>query len=97
MKQISLILSAVIVALLFFAPSSGQAVTTDREAVVRAMIERSRLLDDIHFRVPLGFYDEYLRDRAGVEPRYKKFPPPVSMIAEDGIYTLTGGKSGKSD
>ncbi|HUS47227.1 MAG TPA: hypothetical protein VM098_03850 [Phycisphaerae bacterium] len=55
---------------------------------------RSRLLDDVQVRVPVGLYEQYLRDK--LQPQKKKeTPAPVAIIAEEGAYAITGDKGGK--
>jgi len=56
-------------------------------AVVSALLERSRLLQDIYFRIPLPLWRRYIRETAagpGVA-----LPPPVPMIAQEGLYHLS--------
>ena len=60
-----------------------------REAVVREMLERSRLLEDVQFKVPLPLWRRYVRETAAGAPA--RVPAPVPMIAEEGLYQLTVG------
>lgn len=56
-----------------------------REAVVQSLLDRSRLLDDVHFRVVRSVYEGFvratLRPQAGI-------PAPVPLIAAEGVYAL---------
>lgn len=62
----------------------GDAVQS-REAVIRELIARSRLLEDAHFRVARPVWEQYVREAI----RPPEVVPPVPMIAEEGVYTLT--------
>ena len=77
-------LAFAIIATLASATLSGEA--EDREAMVRALLERSRLLQDTNFRVPRSVYEQYVRESlqpAGVEAA------PVPLIPEEGVYALS--------
>ncbi|MGB2823670.1 MAG: secretin N-terminal domain-containing protein, partial [Phycisphaerae bacterium] len=63
-----------------------------RDEVVRALLERSRLLQDVRFNIPGSLYREYLRITSGGEAM---FPPPVASIAESGRYHLTLDEAGR--
>ena len=59
----------------------------DRAAMVQAMLDRSRLLDDVHFTVPIHTWRDYLRARdeaAGIVE-----PPPVASILSEAEYHVT--------
>ena len=58
-----------------------------RDAFVQALLDRSRLLEDVHFGVPVAVYRQFLRDRAGAGP--EPAAAPVPWIAESGTYQLT--------
>jgi len=59
----------------------------DREAVIRALQQRSRLLEDVHFRIPIAVYRNYVRSQLGApEPAH---PAPVAWVAEGARYRLT--------
>ncbi len=60
---------------------------TVRAAVVREMLDQSRLLDDAAFTIPLDYWKEFLRDQA--EAHGVAQPPPVPLIAEAGEYHLS--------
>ena len=51
----------------------------DRAAVVRELLSRSRLLEDIHFRVPVAVWERYAREK---EAGLATVPPPAAMIAD---------------
>jgi hypothetical protein len=58
----------------------------DREAAVRELLDRSRLLGDTHFTVPIGLWKNYLREKAeaaGIDQ-----PPPLPLIAAEGEYAI---------
>ena len=57
----------------------------DRRTVIREMLDRSRLLEDAHFTVPVELYLRYARQRAAPPAAP---PPPVPVIAEEGAYHL---------
>ncbi|HUU59080.1 MAG TPA: hypothetical protein VMZ50_06020, partial [Phycisphaerae bacterium] len=57
----------------------------DRAAVVRELLSRSRLLEDIHFRVPVAVWERYAREK---EAGLATVPPPAAMIADKGVYHL---------
>lgn len=59
----------------------------DREAVVQALLERSRLLDDAHFTVPVSLWRQYIRDTSTDTP--EGAPAPVSMVPGQAVYALT--------
>ncbi|HPD17503.1 MAG TPA: hypothetical protein PLE19_21410 [Planctomycetota bacterium] len=63
-------------------PRAGEA---EREALVRELIARSRLLEDAHFRVARPVWEQYVRET--VEPPRRV--PPVPVIAVEGVYALT--------
>lgn len=67
------------------AVSGTSAEKPDRDAVVRALIERSRLLEDAHFEVPLRLWKRYLVETL---PGYVE-PAPVTYILEEARYHLT--------
>ena len=54
----------------------------DRAAIVRALIERSQLLEDTRFTVPRAVWQQYLREQGEAEPA------PVGLIAAEGRYEL---------
>ncbi|HDZ20101.1 MAG TPA: hypothetical protein ENH80_00310 [Phycisphaerae bacterium] len=57
-----------------------------RVDVVQAMLQRSRLLEDVQVEIPAMLWREYLRDRAGQRPPAD--PAPVAMIADLGLYRI---------
>jgi len=63
----------------------GQGVA-DRAEIVRAMLERSRLLKDVQVEIPVAVWRRYLRDQAG--PDVLGDPAPVAVIAERGMYQI---------
>ena len=69
--------------------STAQAGALDREAVVREMLARSRLLEDAQFRVPIPLWRKYIAETAAGD--VGKPPTPVPLIAEEGRYELTVG------
>ncbi|MDP6543681.1 MAG: hypothetical protein QGH60_06775 [Phycisphaerae bacterium] len=64
--------------------------SADRGALIREMINRSRLLEDAHFRLPRSVWQRFVVDEArGTSPA------PVSCIRPRGIYRLKiDGKGG---
>jgi len=61
----------------------------DRQAAVRALLARSRLLQDVRFEVPLEAWTAYRRAQAaGPEAP----PVPVSHVAAAGTYALDVAK-----
>jgi len=50
------------------------------------MLDRSRLLEDIHVEIPVMLWREYLRDQAAREGG--AHASPVAMIAERGLYQI---------
>jgi len=65
-----------------------------RGQVVRSLLARSRLLEDVRFRVPVEAYRRYLREVLGIAPAA---PPPVACVATDGRYHLTLDGAGTGD
>lgn len=63
----------------------------EQAAIVRLLLERSRLLEDAKFQVPLRFWEDYLR-AAGLGPAVAA---PVPCIAEDGVYDLAIDANGQ--
>jgi len=55
-----------------------------RDDVVRALMQRSRLLDDVQFQLPVEIYRLYLTERAA-EPE----KAPTAFIIEQGRYGVT--------
>ena len=86
-------LSACTVTVLLASGVPLRADPADREAVVRALLARSRLLADVRFRVPLALYRDFRRDTIG--PGGWTPPAPVPAIAQEGVYRLKVG-SGKA-
>jgi len=81
-----LLLSSVVAAgAAFAAEAAGVPDGPDREAVVREMLERSRLLEDARFRVARSLYERYVRE--ALQPG-RPMPAPVPMVAEEGRYLL---------
>ena len=62
----------------------------DRRAVVNELLKRSRLLDDVRFRVPLNLWKKRVRHTLLGIPDVT--PPPVPMIAEEALYEINVGK-----
>lgn len=61
-----------------------------RDALVRELIARavdSRVLDNVHFTVPITVWHEYVRQMTGEPP--PRDPAPVPMIASEAEYRLT--------
>ena len=87
MRRISLTCAAAI--LVFPAVIVCQEIP-GREEIVRALLQRSRFLEDAAFAVPIEFYRQYLRDKAGEQTPGPS--APVEMIAEEGSYQLTVSK-----
>ncbi|HUT59487.1 MAG TPA: secretin N-terminal domain-containing protein [Phycisphaerae bacterium] len=81
-KAVTVFLAVCVLAL----PAAFAAEPVDRDAVVRALLERSRLLADARFVVPVGVYSEYLRATGAEAPPRAKAPVPC--IAETGEYRL---------
>ena len=63
----------------------------DRDAVVRAVLSRSRELSDARFSVPLGLWKQYLRETVGEAAAPTA---PVAVIAERAVYHLTVAADG---
>ncbi len=63
-----------------------------RDDVVRALLKRSRLLEDVRFTVPGSLYREYLRIASVGEAM---FPAPVASIAGNGRYHLALDAAGR--
>jgi tetratricopeptide (TPR) repeat protein len=57
----------------------------ERAAVVQELLARSRLLEDIHFRVPRALWEQYLQET--FQPQ-KGLPAPVAAVPEEGVYSL---------
>ncbi|MFP4057096.1 MAG: tetratricopeptide repeat protein [Candidatus Brocadiia bacterium] len=57
----------------------------DREAIIQALLERSRLLEDIQVSVPLRLYRRYVR--ASLRPQAGR-PAPVALVVARGTYSL---------
>lgn len=55
-----------------------------RDDVVRALMQRSRLIEDVQFQLPIEIYRRYL---AETEARPEK--PPIGFIIEQGRYGVT--------
>jgi len=68
--------------LIVVAGSMVSAETRDRDAIIRALIERSQLLEDTHFAVPKTLWKEYIRDTV------KNEPLPVGFILAEGQYSV---------
>jgi hypothetical protein len=66
-------------------PGVGAGDDGSRRKIVEELLERSRLLQDIHFRVPRGLWVHWLRERAGDAA----LPPPVACTPHRGLYGLT--------
>ncbi|MBN2583705.1 MAG: hypothetical protein JXL80_11620 [Planctomycetes bacterium] len=58
----------------------------DREAIVRRLLERSQLLEDTHFTVPVEFYRQWLQRVA--EEAGQGVLPPVDYVDELADYRL---------
>ncbi len=80
-----LVSSVVAAGAAFAAEAAGVPDGPDREAVVREMLERSRLLEDAKFRVARSVYEQYVRE--ALQPA-RALPAPVPMVAEEGRYVL---------
>ena len=80
-------------AILFLAVGAAAwAGAVDREAVVREMLDRSRLLEDVHFKVPLPLWRRYIEETvagAAAAPQ-----APVPLIPEEAVYHLTVAEDG---
>lgn len=70
----------------FFSAGVAAQQPDRRDDAVRAMLDRSRLLEDVAFEIPVGLYRRYLRQLR--EP----VALPVSHIAESATYHLTVDK-----
>ena len=58
------------------------------------MLDRSRLLKDVHVEIPVAVWRQYLRDRSG--PGLLSDPPPVASIAERGLYQIDVDRNGQA-
>ncbi|HUU43182.1 MAG TPA: hypothetical protein VMX57_05350, partial [Planctomycetota bacterium] len=63
-------------------PMAGEG-PVNRDALIRALLDRSRLLQDAHFELPLDVYRRYLREVVEGEPL------PVSHIVSEGRWHVT--------
>ena len=63
-----------------------------RAEIMRALQQRSRLVKDIHFRIPLSVWREYLRNASAPVAQ----PAPVGVIAQSGRYQLTLDAGGRT-
>ncbi len=84
MKQRFLMRTAVVLCLVVV---GARAADQDRDAVVRSMLDRSRLLEDAHFRVPVELWRQY-RQAIGDEAD-RPDAVPVHMVAAEGVYAIT--------
>jgi len=57
-----------------------------REAIIQELLQRSRLLEDAHFRVARPLYEQYVRE--SLQPA-AALRAPVAVIAEEGLYALS--------
>ena len=55
-----------------------------REDFVRALMQRSRIVDDVRFQLPVEIYRLYLIEQAA-----RPQPAPVAYIIERGLYGVT--------
>jgi len=65
----------------------------DRREVIEALLKRSRLLENIHFRVPRRLWVAHLRSLAGPPPSGPA-AAPVAAIRERGLYRVTVAADG---
>lgn len=82
-------------ALLLLLASAGMARGADPHAldpIIQGLVDRSRLLRDTHFRIPLSVYSQYLADKSQGLPGP---PAPVACILEEGFYDLKVAKDGQ--
>ncbi|MDP7288746.1 MAG: hypothetical protein QGH94_12210 [Phycisphaerae bacterium] len=61
----------------------------DRAALVDEIVNRSRLLEDAHFRLPRSVWRQFVLDEAGGSA-----PAPVSHICSRGVYRLKADENG---
>jgi len=71
-----------LVGVLVPAGAGVSAAPPGREAVVQALIDRSRFLEDTQFQVPLPLYRRYLHETV---PGYRE-PAPVTYILDGARY-----------
>lgn len=56
--------------------------SADRGAVVQAMLDRSRLLADVHFTIPTTLWEMYVRESAAGEA------PPLPAVSAEAVYAI---------
>jgi len=66
-------------------PASGQV---SRGDAVRALLARSRMLEDVYFRVPVSLWRRYRESLAAGDARVSA---PVAVVGQQAVYTLTAG------
>ena len=63
----------------------------DARAIIDAMLKRSRLLEDVHFRIPRSVWERYVLARAADRPP----KPPTACIRSMGTYRLSVSGDGQ--
>ena len=66
----------------------------DARAVIDALLKRSRLLEDVHFRIPRSVWRRYVLARAG-GPADRAPKPPAACIRPVGTYRLSVSGDGR--
>ena len=64
----------------------------DRSALIREIINRSRLLEDAYFRLPRSVWKQFVLDQAAAEGKAAKSSVPC--IRSQGIYRLKIARDG---
>ena len=71
-------------------PGADRQPRADRREIIEALLERSRLLENVHFRVPQSLWIDYQRFLLG--PPAGPGAAPVDCISAKGIYRLAVAK-----
>ena len=76
----------IVVLYIAWAGAAFGAPDPSRDDVVRALMQRSRLIDDVQFQLPVEIYRRYLAETAA-----RPAKPPTAFIIEQGRYGVTLG------
>ncbi|MGC9453645.1 MAG: hypothetical protein ACP5HU_02165 [Phycisphaerae bacterium] len=88
MRQIRLMCCLVLAVVFTAAVAGGGEMDSEqsgmsRAGIVRAMLDRSRLLEDVHFTIPVNLWEVYLRETSA-----PAVAAPVPTVAAGSVYAL---------